>query len=178
MVCAAGWRFGILRNVLAFLLTGLNSHHAPVPCRPSELFGSYCCPIPGCFASTKTFPFADHKLLFTFPQLLKRLRTNGPVKQSSLAAESCPLSPLIHTDKRVTMRAQHFRLGLYLISLCQLLHFIHTYILPLIVLTYVVSSSLSLLPLSARLKTRRRPWKRPRPTPPSLWPAWPTRSMP
>ncbi|KAI9541624.1 Abl interactor 1 [Dissostichus eleginoides] len=29
MVHAAGWRFGILGNVLAFLLTGHSSHRAP-----------------------------------------------------------------------------------------------------------------------------------------------------
>jgi len=29
-----------------------------------------------------------------------------------------------------------------------------------------------------RHKTRGKLWRRPKPTPPSLWPAWPIRSMP
>lgn len=48
-------------------------------------------------------------------------------------------------------------------------------LVPPIQLVFYLSLPLS---LSARLKTRRRPWRRPRPTPPSLWLAWPTRSMP
>lgn len=171
---------GDLGNVLAFLFSGLESHCAPVPCCPSELFG-HCpnfrlCSSPQslCFTESQTFLLhfpSDRNMALQFKTSKERMSNTIPCRQ-------LPSHSAAHTtDRRGTITVQHFVLLLWTLLLtffCQILHFFHPHTFPLTCFLH----QFVLLPLPARLKTRRRPWRRPKPTPLSLWPAWPTRSMP
>lgn len=135
----------------------------------------------------KVIPSENPKLLFTSPQILTGLNSLKTVEnewscQIQIPAESCPLTPAHTTDRKATMRVQHF-----LLSFLKLIIYFPVPASPFVPPTHPSTDfsdlcflflTVILSSLSARLKTRRRPWKRPRPTPPSLWPAWPTRSMP
>lgn len=173
MVCTAGWRFGKCPGIPVFW--------ARIPlCTCLMLFG-HCpnfrlCSSPQslCFTESQTFLLhfpSDLNMALQFKNSKERMSNTIPCRK-------LPSHSAAHTtDRRGTITVQHFVLLLWTLHLtffCQILHFFHPHTFPLTCFLH----QFVLLPLPARLKTRRRPWRRPKPTPLSLWPAWPTRSMP
>lgn len=139
-------------------------------------------PISGCVVVHKAFASQNHKL-FSFTSLqivtwLCSLKTAKRGCQILFPVENCPLTlqltQLIGEEQLQYSILSCFYGPLHLTFFCQILHFFHPHTFPLTCFLH----QFVILPLPARLKTRRRPWRRPKPTPLSLWPAWPTRSMP
>lgn len=110
---------GDLGNVLAFLFSGLESHCAPVPCCPSELFG-HCpnfrlCSSPQslCFTESQTFLLhfpSDRNMALQFKNSKERMSNTIPCRK-------LPSHSAAHTtDRRGTITVQHFVLLLWTLT--------------------------------------------------------------